>query len=287
MSEEKQLRYGSVMQKSLEGTYCRDPLTFIDEIPVFSSLNEYQENYEKISQDHLEVVESTGVNPFMDPYLWEEIEDLTVKTFGRYVQGPAKILDVGVGTGRLLNKMTGDFEKYGVDISMTYLKLAAKKDIQVCMSFVEELPFHSLLFDAVVSTDVLEHVLDLNVAVKEMLRVLKPGGTLVIRVPYRESLKSYLDMNYKYVHLRNFDEYSLILFFEKIMGCTVLEYQTSGGLITRDHLKQEWWNVPKVIFFLAIHATKHLSPRLWRYLASRFYPHSELTVVVRKPSASS
>jgi ubiquinone/menaquinone biosynthesis C-methylase UbiE len=268
-------------------SYAREPLNCIDGVPVFSLLNEYQENYEQISKDHLQVVESTGVNPFMDPHLWEEIEDHTVEIFKKYVGNSGKILDVGVGTGRLLSKIAGDFEKYGVDISMTYLKLAAKKNIRVCMSFVEDLPYESSCFDAVVSTDVLEHVLDLNVAVREMLRVLRPGGLLVVRVPYRESLKSYLSIDYKYVHLRNFDEYSLILFFEKIMGCSVLEYKTSGGLITREHLKEEWWNFPKVLLFLAVHATKYLSPKLWRYLANRVYPHSEITVVVRKPSASS
>jgi SAM-dependent methyltransferase len=269
------------------GPYVRAPLRTVADIPIFCHSNEYRDNYEKISDDHLTAEESGGHNPFMDPDLWNEIEDRTVQIIDRYVSASSCVLDVGVGTGRLLTKLGDVNQKYGVDISERYLKVAAGKGIAVCMAFVEDLPYQSNYFDVVITTDVLEHVLDLNVAVREMFRVLRPGGALIIRVPYRESLKAYLDSEYKYVHLRNFDEHSLILLFTKIFHAEVLEYQLCGGAITREHLKDCGANVLKAGLFLLIHSVKYVSRRLWRRLANLFYPPSEITMVVRKPSASS
>jgi hypothetical protein len=59
--------------------------------------------------------------------------------------------------------------------------------------------------------------------------VLKPGGYLIVRVPYREDLKVYLQegLAYEFIHLRNFDEHSIKLFFEKIHRCNVLEISTT------------------------------------------------------------
>jgi SAM-dependent methyltransferase len=88
------------------------------------------------------------------------------------------------------------------------------------------MPFLDNTFDMVVTTDVLEHVIDLNYCCQQILRVLRPGGTLIIRVPNLEDLSGYLDKNipYEYVHLRNFDLYGLRLLFEKIFHCTYLDH---------------------------------------------------------------
>jgi hypothetical protein len=52
----------------------------------------------------------------------------------------------------------------------------------------------------------------------KLLSVLRPGGTLVVRVPYKEDLSVYLrdDLPYEYIHLRSFDLSGLRLHFEKI-----------------------------------------------------------------------
>lgn len=88
------------------------------------------------------------------------------------------------------------------------------------MGNVEDLPYRDGAFDAVVCTDVLEHVIDLNAAVREIRRVLKPGGLAVVRVPYREDLAPYNDPRYPYslAHVRNFDEHSLAILFCRVMG---------------------------------------------------------------------
>ncbi len=214
----------------MKNLYKKEPIRTEDGMYIFSEVDHYVENYEKISKDHLAHHKLTGKNPFMDETHWEDIESSTEKLILKHAEKtPCKILDVGVGMGRLLNKFPS-YERYGIDISKDYLSYAKDKGINVCFSLVEDMPYKDDYFDIVISTDVLEHVLDLNLAITRILEVLKPDGIFVLRVPYKEDLAAYLHEDYPYelVHLRNFDEYSLQLLFEKVFKVEVLEFNVVG-----------------------------------------------------------
>lgn len=218
--------------------YARAPLRSTDGIAVFSTTDAYVENYDRISEDHLTHFEATGQNPFMDEAHWKEVENSTAALLHKYLQPGANVLDVGVGMGRLLERFPQQ-HRFGMDISLRYLKYARDKGIEVCMSRIEDMPYQPGFFDVCVSTDVLEHVLDLNAAVRNMLGTLREDGILVVRVPYREDLSCYLAEGcpYDMVHLRNFDEGSLRLFFEKIMNVSVLEWTYAGHAKGRSRLE--------------------------------------------------
>lgn len=96
---------------------------------------------------------------------------------------PAKgrILDIGAGTGDFLNvaKQNG-WETIGVEPSDKAKAIALKKEVP----FVEEtasLESHS--FDVITMWHVLEHVPDLDSQIKELKRLLKPNGSLIVAVP--------------------------------------------------------------------------------------------------------
>lgn len=210
--------------------YEKKPIAYEDGIPVFSKSDYYVKNYERISTDHLDHFEKTGHNPFMREDYWREVENTTGALIKKYaISENTKILDVGVGMGRLLERVP-EFQRFGMDISKGYLKYAKSKGIHVCMSRIEDMPYKENFFDICVTTDVLEHVLDLNLAVSKILSVLKEGGILIVRVPFKEDLKGYLQEDYPYdlVHLRNFDEYNLRMLFEKIFNIDVLEWNLTG-----------------------------------------------------------
>jgi SAM-dependent methyltransferase len=209
--------------------YNAPPLETVDGIPVFSRRDFYVENYERISNDHLSHQKKTGRNPFMDEEHWAEIDDSTAVLIRRHSASGARVLDVGVGMGRLLGRFP-DLERYGMDISLPYLQEARAQGIQVCMARIEDMPYKPGFFDTVVSTDVLEHVLDLNLAFARILSALKPDGILIVRVPYRENLSGYLNPDYPYelVHVRSFDEHSIRLFVEKIFNRQLLDYSFTG-----------------------------------------------------------
>jgi SAM-dependent methyltransferase len=205
--------------------YRVQPLRVVDGLPVFSSADDYVENYQRIAADHIAAIKPGQANPFIGDELWQTLEDSTRALVTRHVAAGGRILDVGVGLGRLLGPLP-QYRRFGIDISFDYLKQARAADIEVAFARVEDMPFHDGYFDAVTVCDVLEHVLDLDGSVRQLLRVLKPGGVLIVRVPYREDLSPYLapDVPYEFIHLRNFDEHSLGLLFGKVHRCTVVEH---------------------------------------------------------------
>jgi ubiquinone/menaquinone biosynthesis C-methylase UbiE len=214
-----------LMRKEMnKSVYAREPIRVQDDIPIFSETNEYTENYEQISHDHLVSTQKDGTNPFIAEKIWQEMERSTIQLIEKYSKADDKILDVGVGLGRVLSNFPS-LERYGMDISFGYLKETQSKGIEVCFAQVEEMPYRPETFDLVLATDILEHVLDLNLCCAKMLSVLKRGGVLIVRVPYREDLSGYLapENPYKYVHVRNFDEDSLRILFERVFDCEWVE----------------------------------------------------------------
>jgi SAM-dependent methyltransferase len=207
--------------------FKHSPIDIVDGIPSFSVSDPYVRNYQKIASDHLTAMNLTSDNPFIENKLWTELEESTRFFINKYVPDGASILDVGVGLGRVLGPIKR-LHRFGIDISYDYLRKAQLQGVDVAFSRIEDMPYLDECFDAIVTCDVLEHVIDLHACTKEILRVLKPGGHLIVRVPYKEDLKVYLQegLAYEYIHLRNFDEYSIKLFFEKIHRCNVLELST-------------------------------------------------------------
>ncbi len=93
-----------------------------------------------------------------------------------------RVLDVGCGKGRfarvLLERNPGAI-LCGLDISEAMLA-CAPAGVDVVSGSMTELPFAASAFDAVYATESLEHAVEIERAVDEMCRVLKPGGKLVI-----------------------------------------------------------------------------------------------------------
>lgn len=256
--------------------YSRKPLFFKENIPVFSKPNIYTENYEKISSDHVRSMKKGLGNPSIPENLWVELEKSTIGLIKKYSSNNDRILDVGVGLGRILENFP-NLQKFGMDISFEYLKEAKSKKIEVCYSLIEDMPFMKASFDLVVCTDVLEHVIDLNSALKKILGVIKKDGFLIIRVPYREDLGLYLQPDYlhKFAHLRNFDENSLQLLFEKIFDCKVIEWATTGYIHDAKKLKLK---LPKLEYFITNRLRSFHSQRILKI----FFEPIEINMVIRK-----
>ena len=109
------------------------------------------------------------------------------RAVGRAVRG-ARVLDVGCGTGgfSILAEEAGA-EVWSVDASSEAAGLAAARLARgrVVMATAESLPLASARFDLVHCYSTLEHLSDAAAAVREMVRVLRPGGVLYLHTPNR------------------------------------------------------------------------------------------------------
>jgi SAM-dependent methyltransferase len=105
---------------------------------------------------------------------------------------PALILDAGCGPGGTSARFKGLGRVVGLDLAPEALALARRHGLEgLVRGSVAALPFADESFDLVLSFDVLYHlwVGDDRVALKELARVLKPGGYLLMRVPAFEFLR--------------------------------------------------------------------------------------------------
>jgi len=116
----------------------------------------------------------------------------------RLAAGPRRILDAGCGTGGLIRRLAPQHPEWqwtGIDVSPLACELARAKGVaDVREGSVTALPFRNGEFSAVVSADVLYHLDDDEAALREMARVLQPGGVVVINVPAHRWLWSYHDI---------------------------------------------------------------------------------------------
>ena len=120
-------------------------------------------------------------------YVWRAGQERRLNFIRRYVRlDGARVLDAGCGVGMYLAAFQRFTDAvYGVDLDEEKIVRAAEHLPNVQLASVEALPFADGSFDAVLSHEVIEHVNDDRAALSEAVRVLKPGGRLVVYVPNR------------------------------------------------------------------------------------------------------
>lgn len=106
-----------------------------------------------------------------------------------------RILEVGCGSTPILSRLGAGWQGAGLDVSMSALEQAQIKCPQALLlrSDGKNIPFEDGIFDIVCMFDVLEHVEHEDKFLREIRRVLKPEGRLVLSVPAGQWLWSDVD----------------------------------------------------------------------------------------------
>lgn len=91
---------------------------------------------------------------------------------------PRRVLDAGCGTGDWATLVAAP-EVVGVDSSAAAVQAARARGVDARRAEIESLPFDDCAFDVVMCNSVLYHLEDVDAGLRELVRVLRPGGRFV------------------------------------------------------------------------------------------------------------
>jgi len=117
------------------------------------------------------------------------LDDLEVEIVERYGKD-RDVLEVGCGTGLILDRVN-DFARsaVGIDLSAGMLERAAARGLAVAQASATDLPVASESVDVAYSFKVLAHIPDITGAMREMARVVRPGGHVIAEFYNARSLR--------------------------------------------------------------------------------------------------
>lgn len=121
-------------------------------------------------------------------YVWRAGQERRLQFIAQYAQlENARVLVDGMGVGmyasQIRRRYTPNVE--GFDIEPERVAEAQEETPHAVVAGAERIPYPSNYFDTVLSHEVIEHVMDDRKTVSEIVRVLKPGGRVVIFLPNR------------------------------------------------------------------------------------------------------
>jgi SAM-dependent methyltransferase len=144
---------------------------------------------QKLYTELTESVRATGLS-----------EEVATEVYGKYIQFVSQsaapsgsLLDVGCGSGwssYLLSKI--GYQVVGIDLNAKSFECPAVSNLTLVEGSAMELPFDDASFDVVASHQAIEHMPDPEKAIREMIRVLKPGGIICIVGPNLLSIGQFL-----------------------------------------------------------------------------------------------
>jgi 2-polyprenyl-3-methyl-5-hydroxy-6-metoxy-1,4-benzoquinol methylase/uncharacterized protein YbaR (Trm112 family) len=152
----------------------------------------------------------------------EEIRRLHQMIIKRIPKNAELILDVGCGNGWAAKYFLGKGKNVvSMDISMKnplkVLKENPGENHAAVVADAYHLPFKKNSFDAIIASEILEHVYDPKLFIIKLIEALKPGGTLIITTPYNEKIEYFLCVHCnkptpKNAHLHSFNEENIANF---------------------------------------------------------------------------
>jgi SAM-dependent methyltransferase len=111
--------------------------------------------------------------------------------------GPARqiILDTACGNAWLASLYGRGHEVVGIDIADANLRRIEAFGMRAIKHDLEQpLPFADGVFDTVVCSEILEHLFRPDLLLREIMRVLKPGGRVILTVPNLHGLRNRIDL---------------------------------------------------------------------------------------------
>lgn len=163
---------------------------------------EKQERYHELGETYFWLASQ---NAIVERALWPYLEELRLAGGDRRL----RLLDLGCGPGNMLRRLRRWGIAVGCDYSLDALSFAREKGFACVLSSDSiRLAVASGAIDCLIALDVLEHVEDDVAAMREIARVLRPGGVFLFTVPAFPLLWRHHDVMYG--HFRRYLKSELI-----------------------------------------------------------------------------
>lgn len=114
------------------------------------------------------------------------------------------VIDIGCGDGVLISLLKKEIiidniKFFGIDLSPTAIKIAQKKipSATFIKAGIDSLPFGDSYFDLIVSTDVIEHLIEPKILLNEIRRIAKPNAYIFVGTPIKITDKPIDEMHYR------------------------------------------------------------------------------------------
>ena len=142
----------------------------------------FQPRYDPKSYNEDHVFDAPGLLGWLTRRRKEAVLRFIQTGIGSRLDGT--VLDIGCGYGEMLAELSF-VRRVGVDINHPALREAGRRNPTGCFmsADVERLPLADASFDAVICSEVLEHMDDPLLLAREIVRVTRPGGVYCITVP--------------------------------------------------------------------------------------------------------
>ncbi len=183
---------------------------------VYNLLAEDQEAGNYVEHYQRDALEFDYFSPPADPASLHESRRLHEEIL-RHLPTPARVvLDVGCGRAWVAGALLGGKEAViSFDIALRNTTEALRRypapNHYAVTGDAFDLPFRDGSVDAIVSSEVMEHVPDIPLYLANLLRVVKPGGTIILSTPYNETIQYSLCIHCNrptplHAHLHSFNE---------------------------------------------------------------------------------
>jgi len=134
-----------------------------------------------------EQTSATSIERGRPSYSWRYGQDRRLEMVRRFVDlEDACVLDVGCGIGAYVRRFRQySDDVHGIEVEQERVSEASEELPNIVLAVGEDLPYPDDYFDLVFSNEVIEHVDDDRATAAEMVRVTRPGGTIVAFAPNR------------------------------------------------------------------------------------------------------
>lgn len=247
--------------------------------PNKEELSKYYESEDYISHSN----KKKGLFSF----LYQIVRGFTLKNKLNIIQhfhvGKGNLLDIGAGTGHFLDlAQKNKWTVTGIEPNLGARTMASEKGISFAEN-IQSLPNNS--FDVITMWHVLEHVYDLDEQIKELKRVLKPDGVIVIAVPnFRSFDAKYYKRHWAAFdvprHLWHFSKKSIkILFHEKqmkVIEMIPMKWDAFYVSLLSEKYKRGYMNFVKAIY-VGLRSN---------YKAKKHFQYSSLIYIIKNDKKS-